>query len=217
MPVTWTAENDRKLLLLMLKSTDCKISYPGTHYLFYQSDTIVVQSLWGPDPPTVKSISHRMAVFKKFARDHETSTVGTPTTYSPRKRGGLVTPGGSPQAPSKRPSDSDEFEFTPRRAPKRQAKRVLKYSEPEIENCGNEKWFSDFKETDVDSDEDDEWSPKGENVYGAETRVKTEIVDEIEEQTNDSIWESSAIVEDDNIFAEQIKEMRNVVKVEVIA
>ena len=29
MPVSWTAANDRKLLLLMLKVSDCKVSYAG--------------------------------------------------------------------------------------------------------------------------------------------------------------------------------------------
>jgi len=29
MPVSWTSENDRKLLLLMLKSTDAKVNYDG--------------------------------------------------------------------------------------------------------------------------------------------------------------------------------------------
>jgi len=162
--------------------------------------------LWGPDPPTIKSLTLRVGTLKKLARDYDESagsSASTPCTPI-KKRGGLVTPKGSP----KRGVQEDSTPVP--RAKRRAAAKKVKYEEPETDEDDFEdrKWPEGFMSGfgDDEDDEDDEWRPTKEvhedvDDEIGEERMKMELVglgkeEDLEEMVSEEIVEASRALQD---------------------
>jgi hypothetical protein len=154
MPIHWNHENDRKLLLLMIKTSDMKVNFKGTSY--YTNLTQDINSLWGANAPTTKSISLRYYALKKLAQEQD----GFTNAKASRKHG-LATPRSSPKAPKRSAKEAFEqvlTETTPRRQPKRKAaEKVTAYidHEDESEDEGFVKEEEDFSSDYTPGEEDE--------------------------------------------------------------
>jgi len=138
--------------------------------------------MWGPNPPTLKAITHRVAALNKMAHESQSAGKATPATTPPPSNVGLDTPIGSPNASPKRSIESDQ-EITPRRMPKRRARQNVKYIEPESEDSDDEEWHQ-VKET--DSVDKYEWTPEGEGADGGNgATIEGEV--EAEEAVNGGV------------------------------
>jgi hypothetical protein len=130
MTIIWSTENDRKFLILVVAAMGGKVPWDRAIPKRLPTHMIEVVKLWGPDPPTVKSLMHRMAILKKLATETESGEI--PRTP---KKARAIAPSASPKS-AKRPHEP-EFESTPRKLPKKAAKEALKFEmeEDEKQEC----------------------------------------------------------------------------------
>jgi hypothetical protein len=149
MPINWTPENDRKFLLLMIKSVDAKVSMESTQ-VFYSSDSIDVVALWGPDPPTVKALRHRLAKLRDFSTDQVESG-----TRKSTKSGGSHNPK-DPKAGHKRGFELSETPEPPKikRSPSRGRDWQWHGDEMEVKLEKNHQTSVVVKKESQDSDSD---------------------------------------------------------------
>lgn len=170
-----------------------------------------MQSLWGPGAPTVKAITLRAGILKKFAREQEHSAGASTTAPISKNKGGLLTPQGSPKARSKRSINSDGKMSPPRRAPKKQARKIVKYSEPLIQDSNDEEWAEVSKNP--DADEYKAWNHE-KGTDGSRMALKKEVDEEKEDKFVGQ--EDDTILKEENALREPFEEKKPVVKTEAI-
>jgi hypothetical protein len=116
----------------------------------------VVQKAWGPDAPTIKAITLRISALKKLAKEVVGADAGSATPTKKSRTNGLITPVGSPKAAVKRPrAEEKEEPVTPRRAPKRQARKEVKYEESDVPADEFDEVVEE-SESEYDEEKDDE-------------------------------------------------------------
>ena len=119
--------------------------------------------MWGPDPPSVISLRHRIAELKKLGMHTKTIRVRTSKTTENHD---LPTPFSSPKANKREHSyDDDESllgnEATQRRQPKRKATQKAKQYQMVADEGGDEQDGLSFK---AESDDDpSEYTPVSED------------------------------------------------------